>query len=230
MRLQRKLLCNIIIFQGINISIISLYSSMSNNNYQDLLIYILAFSGILLRIIGMILFKSLDPEQLSSIILSGYILFSFIIFELVSKFDIELLYKMLLVIYGTVYFYQSVFMVIQIDFDVQYERERPIVHSSLLNVNDVLLSIRTVKIKPQHVIGDDDGDGDDGDGDDGDGDDIVEEVCSICYEDLCIDKQIFRLSCGHMYHKYCMEQFLNYRRNIGRLENSQCPMCRNKIT
>jgi hypothetical protein len=55
----------------------------------------------------------------------------------------------------------------------------------------------------------------------------LEKVCSICYDVPCTDDNcfntIYKTTCGHIFHRYCLEIWLkNYK-------NSSCPICRGPI-
>ena len=46
--------------------------------------------------------------------------------------------------------------------------------------------------------------------------------CSICHEDINFsDEEISVLRCGHLFHKRCLQQWLD--------TNSTCPQCRSKV-
>ncbi len=47
-----------------------------------------------------------------------------------------------------------------------------------------------------------------------------EEECCICYEGLKSENVVVRLSCDHMYHKECIEEWFK--------EKRICPYCRHK--
>ncbi|KAL6506793.1 hypothetical protein OROHE_022230 [Orobanche hederae] len=46
------------------------------------------------------------------------------------------------------------------------------------------------------------------------------QECSICLSEFDPTTEINRLSCGHVFHKSCLERWLNY-------WNTTCPLCRN---
>ena len=48
-------------------------------------------------------------------------------------------------------------------------------------------------------------------------------VCSICLEDFFEDGYATKIECGHLYHKSCIESWLNN-------QNSNCPNCRKEIS
>ncbi|KAL3646153.1 hypothetical protein CASFOL_011333 [Castilleja foliolosa] len=47
-----------------------------------------------------------------------------------------------------------------------------------------------------------------------------DKECSICLSEFNPKAEINRLSCGHVFHKPCLEKWLNY-------WNTTCPLCRN---
>ncbi|GFQ05959.1 probable E3 ubiquitin-protein ligase xerico [Phtheirospermum japonicum] len=47
-----------------------------------------------------------------------------------------------------------------------------------------------------------------------------DQECSICLSEFEPKAEINRLSCGHVFHKSCLEKWLNY-------WNTTCPLCRN---
>ncbi|XP_059282618.1 probable E3 ubiquitin-protein ligase XERICO [Lycium barbarum] len=48
----------------------------------------------------------------------------------------------------------------------------------------------------------------------------AEKECSVCLTDFEPDAEINHLSCGHVFHKLCLEKWLKY-------WNVTCPLCRN---
>ncbi|KAL8474067.1 hypothetical protein ACS0TY_030787 [Phlomoides rotata] len=46
------------------------------------------------------------------------------------------------------------------------------------------------------------------------------QECSICLNEFNPKAEINQLSCGHVFHKSCLEKWLNY-------WNTTCPLCRN---
>ncbi|XP_042754166.1 probable E3 ubiquitin-protein ligase XERICO isoform X1 [Lactuca sativa] len=48
------------------------------------------------------------------------------------------------------------------------------------------------------------------------------EECSVCLVEFDPDSEINRLSCGHVFHKSCVEKWLKY-------WNITCPLCRNHM-
>ncbi|XP_051126202.1 probable E3 ubiquitin-protein ligase XERICO [Andrographis paniculata] len=48
------------------------------------------------------------------------------------------------------------------------------------------------------------------------------QECSICLTEFEAKAEINRLSCGHVFHKPCLEKWLNY-------WNTTCPLCRNHM-
>ncbi|KAL7086523.1 hypothetical protein ACP275_13G007000 [Erythranthe tilingii] len=46
------------------------------------------------------------------------------------------------------------------------------------------------------------------------------QECSICLSEFEPKSEINQLSCGHVFHKSCLEKWLNY-------WNTTCPLCRN---
>ncbi|XP_024980148.1 probable E3 ubiquitin-protein ligase XERICO [Cynara cardunculus var. scolymus] len=50
----------------------------------------------------------------------------------------------------------------------------------------------------------------------------TKQECSVCLIDFRPDAEINRLSCGHVFHKSCLEKWLNY-------WNVTCPLCRNHM-
>ena len=51
--------------------------------------------------------------------------------------------------------------------------------------------------------------------------DLPEETCSVCLEDFKDGDTIKKLNCNHIFHKDCLEPWLN--------ENNNCPLCRQNI-
>ncbi|TYH63496.1 hypothetical protein ES332_D07G196900v1 [Gossypium tomentosum] len=49
-----------------------------------------------------------------------------------------------------------------------------------------------------------------------------EHDCSVCLTRFEPESEINRLSCGHLFHKVCLEKWLNY-------WNVTCPLCRNAL-
>ena len=52
-------------------------------------------------------------------------------------------------------------------------------------------------------------------------DELPDDSCSICLEDFKTGDNIKKLNCTHIFHKECLEPWLN--------NNSNCPMCRTDI-
>ncbi|KAI3457692.1 hypothetical protein Pfo_014355 [Paulownia fortunei] len=50
--------------------------------------------------------------------------------------------------------------------------------------------------------------------------DCPKQECSICLTEFKPKAEINHLSCGHVFHKLCLEKWLNY-------WNTTCPLCRN---
>lgn len=53
--------------------------------------------------------------------------------------------------------------------------------------------------------------------------------CSICLDDVLENENSTRTSCGHVFHKNCLESWINQ----SRAQNSDiysCPLCRSNIT
>ncbi|KAI3716139.1 hypothetical protein L6452_23264 [Arctium lappa] len=50
----------------------------------------------------------------------------------------------------------------------------------------------------------------------------TKQECSVCLNDFKPDAEINRLTCGHVFHKSCLEKWLNY-------WNITCPLCRNHM-
>ncbi|KAD2394415.1 hypothetical protein R6Q59_012871 [Mikania micrantha] len=50
----------------------------------------------------------------------------------------------------------------------------------------------------------------------------TKQECSVCLIEFNPDAEINRLSCGHVFHKSCLEKWLNY-------WNLTCPLCRNHM-
>ena len=48
----------------------------------------------------------------------------------------------------------------------------------------------------------------------------VNESCSICLERFKLDDMINKLNCNHMYHKECLDSWI---------QNNNCPLCRSII-
>ena len=48
--------------------------------------------------------------------------------------------------------------------------------------------------------------------------DILDDVCSICLEEFKYDEELKKLKCDHIFHKDCLEPWLN--------NNNKCPICR----
>ena len=47
---------------------------------------------------------------------------------------------------------------------------------------------------------------------------IIDDVCSICLEEFKYDEELKKLKCDHIFHKDCLEPWLN--------NNNKCPICR----
>ncbi|KZV20939.1 hypothetical protein F511_08853 [Dorcoceras hygrometricum] len=52
--------------------------------------------------------------------------------------------------------------------------------------------------------------------------DCPKQECSICLTELEPTSKVNRLSCGHIFHKLCLEKWLNF-------WNTTCPLCRNHL-
>ncbi|PWA98591.1 Zinc finger, RING/FYVE/PHD-type [Artemisia annua] len=50
----------------------------------------------------------------------------------------------------------------------------------------------------------------------------TKQECSVCLVEFKPDAEINRLSCGHVFHKNCVEKWLKY-------WNVTCPLCRNDM-
>ncbi|XP_071730071.1 probable E3 ubiquitin-protein ligase XERICO [Rutidosis leptorrhynchoides] len=50
----------------------------------------------------------------------------------------------------------------------------------------------------------------------------TKQECSVCLVEFKPDSEINRLSCGHVFHKSCVEKWLKY-------WNVTCPLCRNHM-
>lgn len=50
----------------------------------------------------------------------------------------------------------------------------------------------------------------------------TKQECSVCLIEFKPDAEINHLSCGHVFHKSCLEKWLNY-------WNITCPLCRNDM-
>ncbi|KAM0011556.1 putative transcription factor C2H2 family [Helianthus debilis subsp. tardiflorus] len=50
----------------------------------------------------------------------------------------------------------------------------------------------------------------------------AKQDCSVCLVEFKPDAEINRLSCGHVFHKSCVEKWLNY-------WNLTCPLCRDRM-
>ncbi|PWA28989.1 zinc finger, RING/FYVE/PHD-type [Artemisia annua] len=50
----------------------------------------------------------------------------------------------------------------------------------------------------------------------------TKQECSVCLIEFKPDADINHLSCGHVFHKCCLEKWLNY-------WNVTCPLCRNHL-
>ncbi|KAK9060413.1 hypothetical protein SSX86_021117 [Deinandra increscens subsp. villosa] len=50
----------------------------------------------------------------------------------------------------------------------------------------------------------------------------AKQECSVCLIEFKPEAEINRLSCGHVFHKSCLEKWLNY-------WNLTCPLCRHRI-
>ncbi|PIN20350.1 hypothetical protein CDL12_06941 [Handroanthus impetiginosus] len=48
------------------------------------------------------------------------------------------------------------------------------------------------------------------------------QECSICLSEFELNAEVNHLSCGHFFHKSCLEKWLNY-------WNITCPLCRNYL-
>lgn len=47
-----------------------------------------------------------------------------------------------------------------------------------------------------------------------------EGVCSICLENFLINDKVNKLSCNHIFHKNCLDSWI---------QNNNCPLCRKNI-
>ena len=47
---------------------------------------------------------------------------------------------------------------------------------------------------------------------------MPEDICSICLEEFKYDEELKKLKCDHIFHKDCLEPWLN--------NNNKCPICR----
>ncbi|KAL2457581.1 putative E3 ubiquitin-protein ligase XERICO [Abeliophyllum distichum] len=52
--------------------------------------------------------------------------------------------------------------------------------------------------------------------------DFPKEECSVCLSEFKQNAEVNRLSCGHVFHKSCLEKWLKY-------WNVTCPLCRNHM-
>ncbi|KAL0327924.1 UNVERIFIED_CONTAM: putative E3 ubiquitin-protein ligase XERICO [Sesamum calycinum] len=50
--------------------------------------------------------------------------------------------------------------------------------------------------------------------------DCLRQECSICLTEFKPNAEVNHLSCGHVFHKSCLEEWVNY-------WNTTCPLCRN---
>ncbi|MFS7921760.1 putative transcription factor C2H2 family [Helianthus anomalus] len=50
----------------------------------------------------------------------------------------------------------------------------------------------------------------------------TKQECSVCLVEFKLDAEINQLSCGHVFHKSCVEKWL-------KLWNVTCPLCRNHM-
>ena len=50
---------------------------------------------------------------------------------------------------------------------------------------------------------------------------IIDDVCSICLEEFKYDEELKKLKCDHIFHKDCLEPWIN--------NNNKCPICRANI-
>lgn len=55
--------------------------------------------------------------------------------------------------------------------------------------------------------------------------DIKEQICSICLDNFEISDKIYCLVCNHVFHKQCIEGWINYKK-----QNILCPLCKKEIT
>jgi|TARA_Y100000389_G_scaffold184930_1_gene203816 hypothetical protein len=53
-------------------------------------------------------------------------------------------------------------------------------------------------------------------------DDLPDNICSVCLEDFKDDDILKKLNCTHVFHKECLEPWLNN-------NNRNCPLCRTDI-
>lgn len=51
---------------------------------------------------------------------------------------------------------------------------------------------------------------------------LTKQECSVCLIEFKPDAEINHLSCGHVFHKSCLEKWLKY-------WNTTCPLCRNHM-
>jgi len=47
---------------------------------------------------------------------------------------------------------------------------------------------------------------------------VPDDICSICLEEFKYDEELKKLKCDHIFHKGCLEPWLN--------KNNKCPICR----
>lgn len=52
--------------------------------------------------------------------------------------------------------------------------------------------------------------------------DCPKQECSVCLTEFEPNAEVNQLSCGHVFHKSCLEKWLNY-------WNITCPLCRNNM-
>lgn len=49
---------------------------------------------------------------------------------------------------------------------------------------------------------------------------VINDTCSICLERFKLDDMINKLNCNHIYHKGCLDSWI---------QNNNCPLCRSII-
>eukprot|EP00483_Globobulimina_turgida_P009086 UN09104 len=59
----------------------------------------------------------------------------------------------------------------------------------------------------------------------------MQKQCCICLEELTgiNSKNVFRLDCGHHFHRHCIETHVEHSKKMNGTEFATCPLCRKKI-
>ncbi|EPS60064.1 protein binding protein [Genlisea aurea] len=52
---------------------------------------------------------------------------------------------------------------------------------------------------------------------------LKQDCCTICLNEFELNAEVNRLCCGHIFHAFCLEKWLNY-------WNPTCPLCRSHMS